>query len=76
MKTVAISLLVLGILGCGMTVLSAIGGFEFEMFGHQVGITVTIDWRALFITAPLLISGIALWFFAARTVHPGGQRRA
>jgi hypothetical protein len=67
MRTLAISLLVLGAIGCGVTMLSAIGGLEIEAFGHQVGITVSIDWRALYIAAPLLIAGIALWFFAART---------
>ena len=73
MKTLATSLLVLGGIGCGLTMLSAMGGFEFEMFGHHFGITVSIDWRALLITAALLISGIALWFFAART-RPGEQQ--
>lgn len=66
MRTLAISLLVLGTLGCGLTVLSALGGFEFEVAGHQFGVTLAIDWRALFIAAPLLICGVALWFFTSR----------
>jgi hypothetical protein len=69
MKALAITLLGLGIFGCGMTLLSAIGGFECEIWGHQFGVTVSIDWRALFIAAPLLVGGIALWFFAARAGH-------
>jgi hypothetical protein len=66
MRALAISLLGLGAAGCGLTVLSALGGFEFEVAGHQFGVTLTIDWRALFIAAPLFICGVALWFFTGR----------
>jgi hypothetical protein len=73
MRPLAMSLLVLGGIGCALTMLSALGGFEFELFGHHFGINVSVDWRALLITAPLLIAGIALWFFAART-RPGERQ--
>ena len=67
MRPLAIGLLVLGTLGCGLSMLGEMGALEFELFGHYVGITVSMDWRWLLIMGPLLIGGIALWFFAART---------
>jgi hypothetical protein len=74
MKALAISLIILGAAGCGIAILSALGGVEFEAFGHSFGITLTVDWRALVVSVPLFLGGIALWFFAVRPRRGDGQQ--
>jgi hypothetical protein len=69
MKIVALVMLGFGLVGCVLALLDSAGPIEWNALGHSITITLQADMRTALVSAPLLIGGIVLWFYAARREH-------